>query len=81
MMNCGHTLKKIANDNSICVMVTNHMVAGENGILKPALGESWRTVAHVRLALSREPASDVCNISLIKHSSIVRIDHQPYPDL
>lgn len=71
MMNCGHTLKKIANDNSICVMVTNHMVAGENGILKPALGESWRTVAHVRLALSREPASDVCNISLIKHSSII----------
>ncbi|KAK6144518.1 hypothetical protein DH2020_021338 [Rehmannia glutinosa] len=35
------------------IEVTNHMVAGEAGISKPALGESWKSIPHVRLLLSR----------------------------
>ncbi|XP_034687450.1 DNA repair protein RAD51 homolog 4 isoform X1 [Vitis riparia] len=48
--------------------VTNHMVGGEGGILKPALGESWKSIPHVRLLLSRDPGSSICHMSILKHS-------------
>ncbi|KAL2906895.1 DNA repair protein RAD51-like protein 4 [Bienertia sinuspersici] len=43
MISAGNLLKKIAHEYSISVLVTNHMVAGENGSTKPALGESWKS--------------------------------------
>ncbi|KAL3620632.1 hypothetical protein CASFOL_035544 [Castilleja foliolosa] len=49
--------------------LTNHMVAGEFGISKPALGESWKSIPHVRLMLSRgytTNANGSC-ISILKH--------------
>ena len=51
--------------------VTNHVVGGEGGTSKPALGESWKSVPHIRLLLSRECGSNVCNISILKHPSMV----------
>ncbi|MED6185320.1 hypothetical protein PIB30_055930 [Stylosanthes scabra] len=70
MISAGYLLKKLADDHNIAVMVTNHMVAGEGGTSKPALGESWKSVPHIRLLLSREYDSNVCNISTLKHPSV-----------
>ncbi|OAY84732.1 DNA repair protein RAD 4 [Ananas comosus] len=39
-------------------IVTNHMVGGEGGIIKPALGESWKNIPHVRLVVSRDQESN-----------------------
>ncbi|XP_057852060.2 DNA repair protein RAD51 homolog 4 isoform X2 [Cryptomeria japonica] len=50
-------------------MITNHTVLDKWGVLKPALGESWKCMPHVRLLLSRDPVNDICDISLIKHTS------------
>ncbi|KAL3850713.1 hypothetical protein ACJIZ3_012595 [Penstemon smallii] len=44
------------------------MVAGEAGISKPALGESWKNIPHVRLMLSRRHGTNVSSISLLKHT-------------
>lgn len=51
--------------------VTNHMVGGEGGILKPALGESWKSIPHVRLQLTRDQGSNLCNVSILKHTFMV----------
>ncbi|XP_019052776.1 PREDICTED: DNA repair protein RAD51 homolog 4 isoform X2 [Nelumbo nucifera] len=51
--------------------VTNHMVCGEGGILKPALGESWKSIPHVRLLLSHDRRSNSYNISILKHPVMV----------
>ncbi|XP_061337331.1 DNA repair protein RAD51 homolog 4 [Gastrolobium bilobum] len=71
MISAGFLLKNIAHDHNIAVLVTNHVVAGEDGISKPALGESWKSVPHVRLLLSRECGSNVSSISILKHPSMV----------
>ena len=55
------------------LQITNHTVGGEGGQLKPALGESWKSMPHVRLLLERDPISDVCQASVMKHTSIVRL--------
>ncbi|KAJ4842281.1 DNA repair protein rad51d [Turnera subulata] len=64
----GFLLKKLANEHNLAVLVTNHMVGGDGGHLKPALGESWKSIPHVRLLLSRDLQSNICNISILKHS-------------
>lgn len=51
--------------------VTNHTVGGDRGTSKPALGESWKSVPHVRLQLSRDAGSNVCQASILKHSFMV----------
>ena len=51
--------------------VTNHTVGGDGGISKPALGESWKSIPHVRLLLSREHGGSICNVSILKHPSMV----------
>lgn len=56
-----------------CGQVTNHMVAGEAGSLKPALGESWKSIPHVRLLLSRNHATNGSSITILKHPCLVRI--------
>ncbi|KAK9756680.1 hypothetical protein RND81_01G114400 [Saponaria officinalis] len=71
MISAGNLLKKMAHEYNVCVLVTNHMVGGENGSAKPALGESWKTVPHVRLLLSHDRESRSCNISVVKHPSVV----------
>nr|XP_018679769.1 PREDICTED: DNA repair protein RAD51 homolog 4 isoform X4 [Musa acuminata subsp. malaccensis] len=70
MITTGILLKKIANEYNLSVLVTNHMVGGEGGSLKPALGESWKNIPHVRLSLSRDQGSNVCNVSILKHTII-----------
>ncbi|KAJ7980910.1 DNA repair protein RAD51-like 4 [Quillaja saponaria] len=70
MISAGFLLKKLAHEHNLAVLVTNHMVGGEGGITKPALGESWKSVPHVRLLLSRDHGSNICNVSVLKHSSI-----------
>ncbi|XP_065036154.1 DNA repair protein RAD51 homolog 4-like isoform X1 [Musa acuminata AAA Group] len=73
MITTGILLKKIANEYNLSVLVTNHMVGGEGGSLKPALGESWKNIPHVRLSLSHDQGSNVCNVSILKHTIIVNI--------
>ncbi|XP_057449110.1 DNA repair protein RAD51 homolog 4 [Lotus japonicus] len=70
MISAGFLLKKLAHEYNIAALVTNHVVGGEDGISKPALGESWKSVSHVRLLLSHDSTSNVCNISIIKHPSM-----------
>ncbi|CAN1230773.1 DNA repair protein RAD51 homolog 4 [Linum grandiflorum] len=72
MTSLGFLLKKLAHEHNIAVLVTNHMVgAGEGGSLKPALGESWKSIPHVRLMLSRSHGSNSCKFSTLKHPSMV----------
>ncbi|KNA12391.1 hypothetical protein SOVF_126360 [Spinacia oleracea] len=70
MISAGNLLKKIAQEYNVRVLVTNHMVAGEGGSAKPALGESWKSIPHARLLLSRDRESNTCTISVIKHPSM-----------
>lgn len=53
--------------------VTNHTVGagGEGGKTKPALGETWKSIPHVRLMLSRDQKNSNCTISILKHTSMV----------
>jgi RAD51-like protein 3 len=51
--------------------VTNHMVSAGNGAVKPALGESWKSVPHVRLMISREHSSNICTGTVLKHTLLV----------
>jgi len=70
MVSMGIALKKLALENHLAVLITNHTVGGEGGQPKPALGESWKSMPHVRLLLERDPISDVCQASIVKHTSI-----------
>ncbi|GAV57867.1 Rad51 domain-containing protein, partial [Cephalotus follicularis] len=71
MVSAGFLLKKLAHEHNLAVLVTNHTVGGEGGISKPALGESWKSIPHVRLLLSRDHRSNACNVSILKHPSMV----------
>ncbi|WCJ41172.1 hypothetical protein M5689_022054 [Euphorbia peplus] len=70
MTSAGILLKKLAHEHNISVLVTNHMVGGEGGNPKPALGESWKSIPHIRLLLSRDRGNNICNISVLKHPSL-----------
>ncbi|XP_048140502.1 DNA repair protein RAD51 homolog 4 isoform X4 [Rhodamnia argentea] len=69
MVSAMSLLKKLAHEYNLAVLVTNHTVGGDGGIPKPALGESWKTLTHVRLLLSRDCGSDTYHVSLLKHPS------------
>ncbi|XP_050291165.1 DNA repair protein RAD51 homolog 4 isoform X3 [Quercus robur] len=71
MISAGYLLKKLAHEHNIAVLVTNHTVGGDGGISKPALGESWKSIPHVRLLLSRDHGGSICNVSILKHPSMV----------
>jgi len=47
------------------------MVSAGNGAVKPALGESWKAVPHVRLVISREHGSNICTATVLKHTLLV----------
>ncbi|CAL5080297.1 unnamed protein product [Urochloa decumbens] len=68
MITVAMILKKLANDHNLSVLVTNHMVSAGNGAVKPALGESWKAVPHVRLVISRECESNICTATVLKHT-------------
>ncbi|KAF3329973.1 DNA repair protein RAD51 4 isoform X1 [Carex littledalei] len=68
MASVGVLLKKIAYEHNISVLVTNHMVGGENGTLKPALGESWKCIPHVRLLLSCCIGANHSTATVLKHT-------------
>ncbi|XP_031743462.1 DNA repair protein RAD51 homolog 4 isoform X7 [Cucumis sativus] len=63
-------LKILQLQHGFLSTVTNHTVGGDRGTSKPALGESWKSVPHVRLQLSRDAGSNVCQASILKHSSM-----------
>ncbi|WMV56450.1 hypothetical protein MTR67_049835 [Solanum verrucosum] len=67
MLSAGFLLKRLAHEHDISILVTNHMVAGERGTSKPALGESWRSIPHVRLLLSKDRISNISSISVLRH--------------
>ncbi|XP_050204483.1 DNA repair protein RAD51 homolog 4 isoform X2 [Mercurialis annua] len=69
MTSAGILLKKLAHEHNIAVLVTNHMVAGDGGNLKPALGESWKSIPHVRLQISRDCENNIHHIIILKHPS------------
>ncbi|XP_057781647.1 DNA repair protein RAD51 homolog 4 isoform X3 [Salvia miltiorrhiza] len=73
MVTAGFLLKEIAHEFNVCVVVTNHMVAGEAGISKPALGESWKSIPHVRLLLSKKYSTNGTCITILKHPYLVGI--------
>ncbi|PON67006.1 Meiotic recombinase Dmc [Parasponia andersonii] len=70
MTSAGFLLKKLADEHNLAILVTNHTVGGEGGIPKPALGETWKSIPHVRLLLSRDRGNNTCSVSIMKHSSL-----------
>ncbi|KAJ4786757.1 DNA repair RAD51-like protein [Rhynchospora pubera] len=77
MASVGVLLKRIAYEHNIAVLVTNHMVGGENGTLKPALGESWKGIPHIRLLLSHGTGNNHGTTTVLKHTLMVsmHLDH------
>ncbi|KMZ70615.1 hypothetical protein ZOSMA_198G00150 [Zostera marina] len=71
MVSIGFLLKKLAYEHNIAVLVTNHTVGGERGSSKPALGESWKCIPHVRLFLSNDRETYIRNVSVLKHTSVI----------
>ncbi|MCD7471078.1 hypothetical protein HAX54_011362 [Datura stramonium] len=67
MVSVGFLLKWLAHQHDISILVTNHMVAGERGTSKPALGESWRSIPHARLLLSRDHIRNISSMSVLRH--------------
>ncbi|XP_076891072.1 DNA repair protein RAD51 homolog 4-like [Bidens hawaiensis] len=67
MVSVGYLLKKLADRHNIAVVITNHMVSGEGGSLKPALGESWKNIPHVRLQFSRDHTTNIYRVYILKH--------------
>ena len=53
---------------------TCHTVEGEGGHSKPALGESWKSIPHMRVLTERDFATGVCTATLTKHTNKVRED-------
>eukprot|EP00057_Strongylocentrotus_purpuratus_P003327 XP_003726418.1 PREDICTED: DNA repair protein RAD51 homolog 4 [Strongylocentrotus purpuratus] len=51
MVHLARSLKSLAADYSIAVVMCNNMVRGERGEPKPALGRTWLTVPHTRIQL------------------------------
>nr|XP_054749283.1 DNA repair protein RAD51 homolog 4-like [Lytechinus pictus] len=51
MVHLARSLKSLAADYSIAVVVCNNMVRGERGEPKPALGRTWLGVPHIRIQL------------------------------
>jgi len=39
--------------------------------VKPALGETWKAMPHVRLLLVRDFSSNLCHVSVMKHTTMV----------
>uniref|UniRef100_A0A1J3ICW7 DNA repair protein RAD51-like protein 4 n=1 Tax=Noccaea caerulescens TaxID=107243 RepID=A0A1J3ICW7_NOCCA len=71
MVAVGYMLKKLAHEHNMAILVTNHTVgAGEGGKIKPALGETWKSIPHVRLMLTRDHRNNNCTISILKHTSM-----------
>ncbi|XP_024535226.1 DNA repair protein RAD51 homolog 4 isoform X2 [Selaginella moellendorffii] len=70
MMSVAQILKSIAINRNICVLITNNTVAAEDEELKPALGESWKSVPHVRLMLAKDHDNNSCTVTLLKHTSL-----------
>ncbi|XP_039794357.1 DNA repair protein RAD51 homolog 4-like isoform X2 [Panicum virgatum] len=68
MISVAMILKKLADEHNLSVLVTNHMVSAGNGAVKPALGESWKAVPHVRLMISRECENNICTATVLKHT-------------
>ncbi|XP_066391325.1 DNA repair protein RAD51 homolog 4-like [Miscanthus floridulus] len=68
MISVAMILKKLAYKHNLSVLVTNHMVSAGNGAVKPALGESWKAVPHVRLVISRVHGSNICTATVLKHT-------------
>lgn len=67
MVSVGYLLKELAHQHNIAVLVTNHMVGGEGGSLKAALGESWKNIPHVQLQLSRDHATNIYGVFILRH--------------
>ncbi|KAI3489945.1 hypothetical protein L1887_45859 [Cichorium endivia] len=67
MVSVGYLLKELADRHNIAVVVTNHMVGGEGGNLKPALGESWKNIPHVRLQISCNHATNNYAVCILRH--------------
>ncbi|BBH04865.1 homolog of RAD51 D [Prunus dulcis] len=70
MISAGYMLKKLAHEHNVAVLVTNHTVGGERGIPKPALGQTWKSIPHVRLLLSGDHGNNVRSISVLRHPSM-----------
>ncbi|XP_062081909.1 DNA repair protein RAD51 homolog 4 isoform X2 [Humulus lupulus] len=70
MVSAGYLLKKLAYEYNLAVLVTNHTVGGEGGVPKPALGETWKSISHVRLLLSHDRENNTSSVSIIKHPSL-----------
>ncbi|BBH04725.1 homolog of RAD51 D, partial [Prunus dulcis] len=70
MISAGYMLKKLAHEHDVAVLVTNHTVGGERGIPKPALGQIWKSIPHVRFLLSGDHGNNVRSISVLRHPSM-----------
>ncbi|KAM3213867.1 hypothetical protein ACQJBY_066354 [Aegilops geniculata] len=77
MISVAMILKKLAHKHNLSVLVTNHMVAG-NGAPKPALGESWKAVPHIRLMISRDRGSNICTTTILKHTLLACGRHMKF---
>ncbi|KAJ3694229.1 hypothetical protein LUZ60_009709 [Juncus effusus] len=65
----GIMLKQLAHEHNIAILVTNYMVGAEMGSLKPALGESWKIIPHLRILIGFR--TNYRTAKILKHTLMV----------
>ncbi|XP_033646889.1 DNA repair protein RAD51 homolog 4-like [Asterias rubens] len=58
MMHLARSLKALAVEYSVAILVSNNQVGSEGGERKPALGVSWAHVPHCRIVLTHHRPGD-----------------------
>jgi RAD51-like protein 3 len=63
MLSIARFLRAIAAVSGAAILTTSHLVAGNGGVLKPALGDSWRNQSHIQVLLTQnEQAQTVATL-------------------
>ncbi|XP_041456598.1 DNA repair protein RAD51 homolog 4-like [Lytechinus variegatus] len=77
MVHLARSLKSLAADYSIAVVVCNNMVRGERGEPKPSLGRTWLSVPHTRIQLRADGRDGITSRDdLRRTASLVKSQRQ-----
>ncbi|XP_071092580.1 DNA repair protein RAD51 homolog 4-like [Haliotis cracherodii] len=71
MVQLGHTLKMLAVEFSIAVLISNNVVFGADGQRVASLGRTWSHIPHTRLVIEKTGRSQHRRAVVVKSSRLV----------
>ncbi|XP_038058675.1 DNA repair protein RAD51 homolog 4-like [Patiria miniata] len=81
MIHLARSLKALAVEYSVAVLLTNNQVRGDGTQRKPALGRTWSHVPHCRLLLTHDRSDDasLCTVNrpINREARIIKSGRQP----